>query len=92
MRKDFLANSDHWVFIGYSLPEADYEFKHLLKSAQLRKQCSETSNKRRIEVVVKNDSDTCIKFKKFFGYNMIHKCYNNGLSDYVSRLNPAVQE
>jgi NAD-dependent SIR2 family protein deacetylase len=87
-----LANSDHWVFIGYSLPEADYEFKHLLKSAQLRKQCSETSNKRRIEVVIKNDSDTCKKFKKFFGYNMIHKCYNNGLSDYVSRLNPAIQE
>lgn len=30
-----LQNADKWVFIGYSLPAADYEFKYLLKRVQL---------------------------------------------------------
>ncbi len=30
-----LRQADKWVFIGYSLPAADYEFKHLLKRVQL---------------------------------------------------------
>jgi hypothetical protein len=31
----YLRRSEKWVFIGYSLPPADYEFKHLLKRVQL---------------------------------------------------------
>src|SRR5512133_1574205 len=30
-----LRNSGRWVFIGYSLPAADFEFKHLLKRVEL---------------------------------------------------------
>jgi hypothetical protein len=30
-----LRNCGRWVFIGYSLPAADYEFKHLLKRVEL---------------------------------------------------------
>jgi hypothetical protein len=30
-----LREADKWIFIGYSLPAADYEFKHLLKRVQL---------------------------------------------------------
>jgi hypothetical protein len=30
-----LRNAQRWVFIGYSLPPADYEFKYLLKRVQL---------------------------------------------------------
>lgn len=30
-----LYDAKNWVFIGYSLPGADYEFKHLLKRVQL---------------------------------------------------------
>jgi hypothetical protein len=30
-----LRGADKWIFIGYSLPAADYEFKHLLKRVQL---------------------------------------------------------
>jgi hypothetical protein len=30
-----LRNADKCVFIGHSLPSADYEFKHLLKRVQL---------------------------------------------------------
>lgn len=31
-----LTASNKWVFVGYSLPDADYEFKHLLKTAELK--------------------------------------------------------
>lgn len=30
-----LRSADKWIFIGYSLPAADFEFKHLLKRVQL---------------------------------------------------------
>ena len=30
-----LRKADKWIFIGYSLPAADFEFKHLLKRVQL---------------------------------------------------------
>jgi len=30
-----LQKSRRWVFIGYSLPAADFEIRHLLKTAQL---------------------------------------------------------
>jgi hypothetical protein len=30
-----LRTADEWIFIGYSLPAADYEFKYLLKRVQL---------------------------------------------------------
>src|SRR5262249_52566192 len=33
--EDLLRNAKKWVFIGYSLPAADYEFKYLLKRVQL---------------------------------------------------------
>jgi hypothetical protein len=33
-----LRSADKWVFIGYSLPAADYEFKHVLKRVQLSRQ------------------------------------------------------
>jgi hypothetical protein len=34
--ENILANSKKWIFIGYSLPEADFELKHLIKNAELR--------------------------------------------------------
>ena len=33
--EQILLGADRWVFIGYSLPAADYEFKYLLKRVQL---------------------------------------------------------
>jgi hypothetical protein len=61
-----LRNSDKWVFIGYSLPAADYEFKHLLKRVQL-------SRKKPPEfVVITGGSDkdceyTYANYQRFFG-------------------------
>lgn len=31
----YLKNATEWIFIGYSMPAADFEFKHLLKRVQL---------------------------------------------------------
>lgn len=33
--EELLRSANRWVFIGYSLPAADYEFKYLLKRTQL---------------------------------------------------------
>ncbi|MEO8377000.1 MAG: hypothetical protein ABI579_04955 [Candidatus Sumerlaeota bacterium] len=38
---DSLRDADHWLIFGYSLPGADFEFKHLLKTAQLAKPSGE---------------------------------------------------
>jgi len=82
--KNFLANSDHWIFIGYSLPEADYEFKHLMKVAQLQRS-SFAVGQRQIDVITKDDWKAYQKYGCFFGNNEIN-FYNGGLSDYVMDL------
>lgn len=60
----YLKNSADWVFIGYSMPPADFEFKHLLKRVQL------TEGERPDITVItggKDGEDTITRFKKFFG-------------------------
>ena len=32
--EQILSNAERWIFVGYSMPEADFEFKHLLKTCQ----------------------------------------------------------
>jgi hypothetical protein len=51
-----LSEADRWVFIGYSLPKADYEIKHLLKVAQLSMAHKRRNRKLEIDVVVKGNS------------------------------------
>lgn len=80
-----LSNSERWVFIGYSLPEADYELKHLLKVAQLRMSHQKSTREKCIEVVVYQDGPTRHKFEAFFGTERI-KFYNGGLSKFVSEV------
>ncbi len=71
-----LISADKWVFIGYSLPDADYEFKHILKRAQLIKR-----NKLDIKVVVNKNSDN---FKDFFGSRLKDKnIVLGGLRSYI---------
>ncbi len=62
--EDILRNARKWVFIGYSLPAADYEFKHLLKRIQVSR------NKEPDFVVVTkghNNTDTYHNYQRFFG-------------------------
>ena len=40
--ENLLREARNWIFIGYSLPAADYEFKHLLKRVQLSRRSRPT--------------------------------------------------
>lgn len=73
-----LNEANKWIFIGYSLPNADYEFKHMLKSAQIR-----TGNPKYIHAIVKNDKDSEDRFKTIFGQGNV-KCFQDGLKGYIN--------
>ncbi|KQR80522.1 hypothetical protein [Sphingomonas sp. Leaf343] len=59
-----LKRAADWVFVGYSLPAADFEFKHLLKRIQLSE-----GERPRITVVTKGfaGEETINRYEKFFG-------------------------
>lgn len=62
--EQYLKGTADWVFIGYSMPAADFEFKHLLKRVQL------TEGERPDITVITGGADadaTVNRFKKFFG-------------------------
>lgn len=64
--EEYLKATKNWVFIGYSMPAADFEFKHLLKRVQLTKKVRPN-----ITVITgghKLAADTTVaRYKKFFG-------------------------
>ncbi len=71
-----LCGSDNWLFIGYSMPEADFEFRHLLKSAQLaRNNLSKWDY-----MAVLKDNAAAERYSRFFGISNI---YQEGLSSWV---------
>jgi len=82
--EQILDKARTWVFIGYSLPNADFEFKHLLKTAQLKKNTLR-NNSKRIHVVVLNDIAAQGKYEAIFGRNAI-KVFQGGLEEYVNWL------
>jgi hypothetical protein len=59
-----LRAARRWIFIGYSLPDADFAFKHLLKTTQM---AGDGAHKE-IHVVAKEKDDTIPnRFRQFFG-------------------------
>ena len=58
-----LIDAQEWLFIGYSLPEADYEIRHMVKTAQL---ASPYGRKLRITVVTKR-GEAARRYMAFFG-------------------------
>jgi hypothetical protein len=56
--------SEKWVFIGYSLPAADYEFKHLLKRVQLARAIAP-----KFIVITggRHTEETYTNYERFFG-------------------------
>jgi hypothetical protein len=64
--EEYLKTSVDWVFIGYSMPAADFEFKHLLKRVQLTEK-----TRPKITVIAGGDKAaadaTVARFTKFFG-------------------------
>jgi hypothetical protein len=79
--EQILSDADHWVLIGYSLPKADYELKHLLKVAQLRMGHMRQNRKRKIDVVVKGESARG-DYETFFGKDAF-TYHPDGLDAYV---------
>lgn len=81
-----LMDASQWIFIGYSLPEADFAFRHLLKVAQMN---SLHHGPKRIWVVVKeNGNEVAQRYRRFFGIpaGCIH---SGGLESWVSGRFPA---
>jgi hypothetical protein len=76
--EDLLRRAANWVFIGYSIPAADYEFKYLLKRVQLTRSPQPT-----IFVVTGGPQadSTCRNYHGFFGASIAGPCFTGGLSD-----------
>ncbi|OPZ89501.1 MAG: hypothetical protein BWY74_02700 [Firmicutes bacterium ADurb.Bin419] len=81
--EDVLTYADKWIFIGYSLPQADYEVKHLLKIAQLKLSHLE-KGKPEIDVVLLNSKSTVSKYRGFFGDRIGTIC-NGGITEYIRK-------
>lgn len=78
----YLVEADQWLFVGYSLPAADYEFRHLLKTAEVARNSEE---KPLIEVVLKdNDDEAEDRYKRFFGNRI--RVHQAGLKDWYGKL------
>lgn len=79
--EELLRTASTWVFIGYSLPAADYEFKHLLKRVQL--------SRRRPPIIVAvtaggSGSATGETYRRFFGTALgRYDLFENALTDVV---------
>ncbi|HOM02114.1 MAG TPA: hypothetical protein PLH43_04725 [Acetivibrio sp.] len=82
--EDMLTNSERWIFIGYSLPQADYEFKHLLKICELKLR-HRKDRKLSIDVVLLDSESTTMKYRSFFG-NKINRIFNGGIEEYMNYL------
>ncbi|HHV29067.1 hypothetical protein [Acetivibrio mesophilus] len=82
--EDMLTNSEKWVFIGYSLPQADYEFKHLLKICELKLR-HRKDRRLSIDVVLLNSETATMKYQSFFG-NKINRIFNGGIQEYINYL------
>ena len=82
--ENVLSGADKWVFIGYSLPQADYEFKHLMKISELKLQHLRVG-KPKIDVVLLNSATTSSKYKSFFGERIGTIC-NEGIKEYIKYI------
>ena len=58
-----------WIFVGYSMPAADYEFKQMLKQVQLSRR-----TKPEILLITGGSAaaDTAMTYRRFFGANSIN--------------------
>lgn len=81
----FLAESSEWIFVGYSLPDADFEFKHLLKTSQLALEKKKDRTPLRIHVAVKDDAEAERRYRSFFG-RKVGRVFQGGLEELASAV------
>jgi len=78
----FLAESSQWIFLGYSLPSADYHLRNLFKVAQM---IPGNAPERQVHVVLKDGQDAKraqMRYKQFFGNHFVEYC-DKGLEQWV---------
>jgi len=75
-----LQRAEKWLVIGYSMPEADIEIRHLLKSAQLAR--AGPRQHLSINVVLKGDCAASERYQRFFGLRNA-TLFNSGLGDWI---------
>ncbi len=75
-----MCQADRWLFVGYSMPEADIEIRHLLKSAQLARRDPAQPG---IEVVLKNCPPAGERYRRFFGLRK-SAIFHCGLDRWIS--------
>jgi hypothetical protein len=81
-----LQLAKRWLFVGYSLPEADIEIRHMLKWTQLaRRNASEPS----IQAVLQRDRGAAERYQRFFGINEsnVFQCgFEGWISEHFGRF------
>lgn len=77
-----LRDAKHWLFIGYSLPESDFELRHMLKVAELGRTDAPT-----ISVVLHDDPLAMKRFDRFFG-SRVGARSAAGFDEWVETLKP----
>ena len=65
-----LRDASHWIFVGYSLPEADFQLRHMLKAAQLGRRTGSTV---KVNVVAGENDGTIDRFQRFFGSAVVEQ-------------------
>ncbi len=82
--EQILTQAKRWIFLGYSLPDADFEFKHLLKTCAL-KSCDRTKYPKEITVVILKNSEIEARYRGFFGSD-ISNVITGGIAAYAATL------
>jgi NAD-dependent SIR2 family protein deacetylase len=75
-----LRQANRWLFVGYSMPQADIEIRHLLKTAQLARMDPDQLS---IEVVLKDCPAASENYRRFFGLPE-QALFQKGLDDWIS--------
>jgi hypothetical protein len=82
--EQILTKAKQWIFLGYSLPDADFEFKNLLKTCQL-KWSNRQKYPKKITVVTLNDGQAVTRYRAFFGSG-ISDVVTGGIEAYAATL------
>ena len=79
--KTVLQLADRWLFVGYSMPEADVEVRRLLKSTQLARKDPAMPL---IDAVLKTDCDAGLRYQRFFGLPC-EKVFQDGIARWAKK-------
>jgi hypothetical protein len=79
-----LRTAPFWTFIGYSLPEADFAFKHLLKTAEVGSATRGPKRVRLVDYDANNTREAYVRYARFFGGRLV-EYHPDGFDAWVAR-------